>query len=158
VGRSELGDVVRLRTYRSGEEQSSADYRGICLLSPELVQQLPERGCLIGDVAIPLLERGERVATCEVQAPFWDVGSVDSYLQANLIWLAQAGRPNYVGPGAHVSEGVQLHGALVGAGALLEGSGEVRDSVIWPGARARAPLAGVVVTSTGLVVPAQDLP
>jgi mannose-1-phosphate guanylyltransferase len=41
---------------------------------------------------------------------------------------------------------------VIGAGAAVTGAGVVRGSVIWPGARAEAPLDGVVVTTGGAVV------
>jgi hypothetical protein len=38
---------------------------------------------------------------------------------------------------------------VVGAGARVEGRGALSGCVVWPGARAAAPLAGVVVTGGG---------
>ena len=46
-----------------------------------------------------------------------------------------------------VSKGIRhVTGSVIGRGALVLGSGAVRGSVIWPGARAVAPLEAVVVT------------
>jgi hypothetical protein len=72
---------------------------------------------------------------------------VDSYLAANLAWLAARGETAWVGAAATVAAGVTLDRALVGEGASVAGSGAVARTVVWPGARATAPLEGAVVTS-----------
>src|SRR5262249_5376046 len=43
--------------------------------------------------------------------------------------------------------GVEVMGSVIGAGAEVNGAGVVRGSVVWPGARATAPLEGAVVTT-----------
>jgi MurNAc alpha-1-phosphate uridylyltransferase len=63
-------------------------------------------------------------------APFVDCGTPASYLRANLL----AGP--VTAPDAIVAPGVTVTGAVIGPGAVVEG--DVRDSVVWPGARVRA--------------------
>jgi hypothetical protein len=50
-----------------------------------------------------------------------------------------------------VAPGVELVDAVVGEGARVEGHGELARVVLWPGATARAPLADVVVTASGVL-------
>ena len=54
--------------------------------------------------------------------------------------------------GREVAPGVTVAGSVIGAGAVVTGEGVVRGSVIWPGARAEAPLEGAVVTTGGRIV------
>ena len=154
VGLDATGAVVRLRGEVFGVEASGGDYIGVAAIGEGVLGVLPEKGCLIADVALPMLRSGARIATCATGQPWIDIGSIQSYHQANLSWLERhAGlEGSWVGPTANVGPGVSLSRSIVGTGAVVEGEGVIRRSVIWPGARARAPLEDVVVTSAGRVV------
>jgi mannose-1-phosphate guanylyltransferase len=147
VGLGADGRVVRLRRERFGEEDRGGEFLGIYVLGAALRARLPERGGMIEDVLVPALARGEVVRAVLFEGPWRDIGTVGSYLDANLAWLAARGARSWVGPGARVAEGVTLDRAVVGAGAVVEGSGVLSRCVVWPGAHARAPLTDEVVTS-----------
>lgn len=155
VGIGAGGRVVRLRGERFGEEVRGGDYVCVAGIGAERLAALPERGCLIGDVALPLLRAGLAVTTFDIDAS-WDApgDSIADYLDANARWLAShaAADGNFVHPRAQIGSGVELVSSVVGAGACVEGRGRVERCVLWPGARARAPLADVVVTTSGRVV------
>jgi hypothetical protein len=68
--------------------------------------------------------------------------------------LRALGAPSYLGDGAVIAPGVRSVESVVGAGARVDGEGDLRRVVVWPGARARAPLADAVVTARGAVVAA----
>ena len=153
VGLGASGEVVRLRGQVFGVERSGADYVGVCALGARTLERLPETGCLIGDVALPMLREGMRIITLPARGTWSDVGTIETYLDANLRWLVEQGSDeSFVGPSAEIGAGVELVRSVVGAGARISGAGEVQGSVIWPGASARAPLDGVVVMSSGRVV------
>lgn len=152
VGLGEGGRVVRLRTLGRGEERSGGTYLGIAALSASLVASLPERGCLVGDVLGPMIAAGATVLSLPYEGPFYDVGSIDGYLGANLAWLARRGAGSFVGAGARVSPDVRLERCVIGEGAVVEGQGELRECVLWPGARANAPLERTVVSTGGLTL------
>jgi mannose-1-phosphate guanylyltransferase len=154
VGLDATGAVVRLRGESFGVEASGGDYIGVAAIGESVLGALPEAGCLIADVALPMLRRGVRIATRTTGQPWVDIGSIQSYYRANLSWLERhAGLDgSWVGPSATVGPGVSLSRSIVGAGAMVEGEGMIRRSVVWPGARVRAPLQDVVVTSAGRVV------
>jgi mannose-1-phosphate guanylyltransferase len=161
VGLDASGAVVRLRGESFGVEASGGDYIGVAAIGENVLRALPERGCLIADVALPMLRKGATIATCATARPWIDIGSVARYHEANLNWLeryrAIEGRPGateraWVSPSASVGPGVSLSRAIVGAGARVEGTGLVERSVVWPGARAQAPLRDVVVARSGRVV------
>ncbi len=154
VGLGVNHEVVRLRGERFGSEISGADYLGVMALGRDAIERLPSKGCLVGDVALPLLRGGRALSTVEVASRFWSLGdSIADYLDANRAWLDERlGGQSYRGEGARVPEGVTLESSVIGAGALLIGSGRVERAVVWPGARARAPLVDCVVTTEGVVV------
>ena len=145
VGLGEGGRVVRLRGERYGEELASGDFLGIHVMGPSLRATLPIPGGLIEDGYQPALRRGAIVATHLTACAWEDIGTVASYLAANARWLARRGLASFVHTDAHVAPGVDVQNSVIGAGAEVTGHGVVRNSVVWPGARAEAPLEGVVV-------------
>jgi mannose-1-phosphate guanylyltransferase len=147
VGLDAAGHIVRLRGERFAEEARGGDYIGVCALGGDVLAELPERGCLIGDVALPRLRSGGAVGVVPIAGAWSDAGDPRSYLDANLAWLAAQGMKEWVAAGAEV-EG-ELHSSIVGAGARVLGSGTVTRSVVWPGAVARAPLVDAIVTTRG---------
>jgi NDP-sugar pyrophosphorylase family protein len=100
------------------------------------------------------MRRGLPVYTRFITGAWHDIGSLDSYLAANLLWLGahhnHAGS-SYLAPDARVSHGVQLERTLVGAGARVAGEGRVSECVIWPNTLAIAPLDRAIVTPTQVV-------
>ena len=156
VGMDAEGNVVRLRGRTFGREVRSGDYIGVMALGPGVVARLPERGCLMADVALPCLEAGGQVATVPSLAPWTDLGDLPSYVAANFRWLAGAcagdGASSWVAPGVHVPAGVEVERSLIGAGARLSGRGRLTEVIVWPGAAVVAPLARAVVLASGRVV------
>lgn len=153
VGIGEGGRVVRLRGQRFGEERSGGDYIGLCALGEPGLRALPDEGCLVQDFALPLLQRGELVRSEPFPFQVWLPGDdLAGYLSANLAWLAQQLADSYVGPGARFGAGVELSGSLLGAGAEITGSGRIEGSLIFPRARAVAPLFRAIATRAGRVV------
>lgn len=155
VGLDGEGNLVRLRDETFGAEVAGADYIGIAALGGDVLAALPAEGCLIGDCALPRLRRGETVRTAPTTHPWADVGSLGAYHAANLAWLVRTAGPgaSWVHPRALISGGVTLEHSLIGDGAKLDGVGVVARCVVWPGARATAPLADVIVTTAGRRVP-----
>ncbi len=148
VGLDARGRVVRLRQVNLGGEARGGDFLGVQALSPGLLRQLPQEGCLVGDALLPLLERGARIQAVEHRGPWEDIGSLSTYLEANLRWLGE--RREHRGPGAAAT--ASLDRVILGAGAVVEGDAPLSRVVLWPGARARGPLRDAVVTSGGRVV------
>jgi mannose-1-phosphate guanylyltransferase len=157
VGIGAGGRVVRLRGERFGEELAGGDYVGTLGMGERTLAALPERGCLIGDVALPLARRGGALVTHPVLGSWLAPGdSVGEYLDAHLRWLEAGGRgvgKSFVADGVRVAPGVELVSSVLGAGAEVLGAGRLERVVAWPGARVQAPLTDAVVTTAGRVVP-----
>lgn len=147
VGIASDGRVVRLRNEVFGEESAGADFVGVHVLGIALRAKLPERGCLVGDLYIPALERGARLATHAIESPFIDVGSLAQYVAANRAWLARRGERSWIAPDAAVR--ARVDGSVVGAGARVEA--DAFRSVVWPRARVLAPVEDAIVTPHGVV-------
>ncbi len=141
--------VVRLRkeTFSSGEI-SGGDFTGVHVVSSRTRATLPEKGCMVGDVYMPLLRKNAgKMSDLYVYdaRDFVDVGSIDGYLCANMTWLGD--RASFVGRDASVSPRVVLDRVVVGANARVVGEGTLSRVVVWPDAIAHAPLANTVICS-----------
>ncbi|MEI9940450.1 MAG: NDP-sugar synthase [Pseudomonadota bacterium] len=146
------GHVVRLRGERFGTERQGGDYMGVLALGADVLASLPERGCLFGDAALPLLRAGGYVRSVAVTAPWTDAGDPRGLLAANLAWLGARNLDSFQGPGAEVASGVELRQSLIGAGARVRGHGLLERCVVCPGARAIAPLHDAIVAPSGRVI------
>jgi mannose-1-phosphate guanylyltransferase len=151
VGVDKTGRIVRLRQTRVADETFGGDFLGIHVIGAALRSRLPPRGCLVADVYIPALRNGAALHGFVHPGPFFDVGTLDRYLDANLDWLEARRVQHWVGAGAHVESGVILTRALIGEGGRVRGSGVLARCVVWPGATATAPLRDAIVTRSGIV-------
>ena len=152
VGCDAMGRVVRLRGERFGEETAGGDYVGVAALGERCLRELPAKGCLVGDWALPELRRGGRVRAVEIDGTWVDAGDRAAYLAANLDWLNRRGLEAWCGPEALVGPGVTLRESVIGAGAQVSGKGELYQVVVWPGAEVEAPLERSVVTTQSQIV------
>jgi len=139
VGLDEDGNVVRLRGESFGTEVCGGNFLGVQALSARLRERLPARGCLVADVALPLLRAGGRIAAFRYEGQWDDIGTPAALLQANLRWLEQSGLETWIAPGARIDGAVQLARSIVGRGAVVKGAGLVRECVVFPGAELSAP-------------------
>ena len=132
VGTDAAGHVVRMRreTVAPGEVASFA-YLGCALLGSALLAALPKAGCLVGDVLLPRLRSGALVRVEPFTEPWLDVGSLRTYLQANLEWLARRGAEAFVHPSA-TTKHVQLARSIVGADAVVAAGASLEACVVWP--------------------------
>jgi mannose-1-phosphate guanylyltransferase len=153
LGVDTSGCVVRLRGERFGVEAEGGDYIGVCALGSDVVEAMPEVGCLVGDVFLPALRRGKAIATVAHRSGWSDIGSPACYLAANLDWLrAQHGSGSWVGADAIISPEAPLERCVIGRGARVDGCGPLVRCVVWPGARAVGPLSDAIVADDATVV------
>lgn len=145
VGLDEGGHIVRLRGRRFGDETLGGDFLGISVLSAELRRGLPKRGCLVGDLALPSLERGGSISSFAFEGAWRDIGHPAALLEANLDWLKQKERCSHRARSAHVESGVVLDEAIVSEGASVTGQGRLHRVLVLPGAKVEAPLSSAIV-------------
>ncbi len=147
VGLDADGRVVRLRGERFGDEVRGGEFLGIHVVGPALRDALPSVGCLVGDVYLPALRGGAKIGSYAHDGPFFDVGTLASYLDANLAWLAARCARSWSGKGAVVSSRVSVTRSVIGEGARVEA--DLDQCVVWPYAVATAPEVRAVVTPFG---------
>lgn len=142
VGFTDDGRIVRLRAETFGVETHGGDFLGIHVVGEALRALLPEKGCLVGDVYLPALRRGESLLAHVTSASFVDVGSVAQYLAANAAWLASRQLGSWAHPTATVRAAID--GSVIGAGAVVDAP--ALGSVVWPGARVHHACNAAVIT------------
>lgn len=154
VGFDASGAVVRLRGEVFGVEAASGDYMGVMRLSKSVLGELPEEGCLIGDVALPRLRQGLRdVRVLPTNSAFIDIGSLATYFQANMEWLTRRGDSAFVAAGAQVEPSVTLLRSVLMAGSRATGHGALHEVVALPGSLVTAPLERTIVLPDGRLIP-----
>ncbi len=145
VGLDESGAIVRLRGRSFGAEARGGDFLGVQVVGEELRHRLPREGCLVGDVALPALAAGGRIATVEHEGVWHDIGDARSLIAANVAWLIRRGLASWVSPDAYVAPGVELESSVISAGARVEGEGSVVRVLALPGSTVQAPAFAAVV-------------
>jgi len=148
VGFDEEGRIVRLRAERVGIETHGGDFLGIHVLTGELRTMLPAAGCLVGDLYLPALRRGERLAAYTTTARFTDIGSLAQYLAANAAWLASRKLTSWAHPTAVVS--APIEGSVIGAGSTI--TAPTLHSVVWPHTTVHSACTHAVVTPASTTV------
>ncbi len=124
-------------------------FTGVHVLSREVLDFLPEEGCIIQEGYARWVAEGRRVAAAVEDAPFRDLGTLEEYLEANLRLADAAGGPSGLVDGsARLTARVKR--SVVGRGA--EVLAPVRDAVVWPGARVTEPLERGIQTPARRVV------
>jgi mannose-1-phosphate guanylyltransferase len=145
VGVDGRGRIVRLRRERLGEELYGGEFVGISIIGAALRARFPGRGCLVGDVLLPALKSGSTLRAFGHDGPWCDIGTPARYLAANMAWLDARGLPHWTGDRAEVDPGVSLDRVVVGEASIASGVGILARCVVWPGARAHAPLVDAIV-------------
>jgi mannose-1-phosphate guanylyltransferase len=154
VGLNGAGHVVRLRGERFGVETAGGDYVGVLALGSRARDSLPDRGCVFGDVALPLLRAGGVITSAPVAQPWTDAGDLHSLLAANWAWLKARGLPWFVAENVERPAAVELRQCVIGAGARITGRGVLERCVVCPGATVSAPLQDAIVAPSGRVISA----
>lgn len=135
-------------------------FTGVHLFDARAFDDLPEDGCIIRHSYRRWLERGEFVAAVIDESPWLDLGTPQSYLEANIS-LATGARAQLgvsrdpvrgivhgsavLGAGAHVT------GSVIGQGAAVGDSIRVDRSVVWPNTVVTADLVQAIAWPGGVM-------
>jgi mannose-1-phosphate guanylyltransferase len=145
VGLDARGNVVRLRGERFGVETSGGNYVGVMAMAPGVRASLPQQGCLVADVALPLLRQGKSIGAFLYDGPWDDIGSPAGLLRSNLRWLERRQPTAWYAADATIEPTVELEQSVISRGARVTGAGTVRHCVVLPGASLEAPAERVIV-------------
>jgi mannose-1-phosphate guanylyltransferase len=145
VGLDDHDRVVRLRDRSFGTETRGAEFAAVHVVSRSIVARAPDRGCMVGDVYLPALREGAVLRAVACVDRWFDIGDLESYLAANL---AHA----FVSRDVEIPHEITMDRCTVGAGARVQGSGALREVVVWPGRTARAPLERAIVVDGDEIV------
>ncbi len=163
AGLPAVGTAVRQRVFAGAHALSSA----------LLARVPPGPADFVTGLYQPLLEEGARLAACETDQPWHDLGTPDRYRQALLDWAARHGQGGSwisqhaeVAPGAEIARSVLEVAARVEAGARVEGSVLLPGAVVGAGARvarsilalrAQVPAGATVVDQLVMPAPAAGM-
>lgn len=143
------GGWIRGILHAGEEAPRTHSFTGAQIVSARALAFLPERGCIVRDAYIPALERGERLHGHVDNAPFRDLGTVQSYYRAHF----EEGRAPRIHPQATIEEGAVVRRSWIGAGARIRSGAVVSDSIVWPGAVwAGGELTSAILTTSGRIV------
>lgn len=129
-------------------------FTGIHVISPELLALIPA-GVFYDIIECyrKSIQSGKPVRGYKVEGHDWlDIGTIESYLQANEKVL---GRTHFLtAPGSFVAPSARLEDwAVIGAGARVEAGAEIRRSVLWENVQVKEGIRVVdsVVSAPGIV-------
>ncbi len=130
-------------------------FTGVYVLSTSIAPLLPEEGCVVRRTLRALLAAGEPVGGVVDEGPWFDLGTVGRYAEAQfallrgaLPWPGRAPTPGAVSvaPDAVIDPGVTVGPeVIVGAGARVRGRGVISRAIVWDGADVELPCEGEVV-------------
>ena len=131
-------------------------FTGIYVVSASVADDLPVEGCVVRHTLRRLLARGVTVAGFVDDGPWFDLGTVDRYVEANFALVTGSLRwPGVAVPagGVLAPEDARssrlLAPVVIGDGAVLAPGVRIERAVVWDGARCDADLEGAVLTSAG---------
>jgi mannose-1-phosphate guanylyltransferase len=158
------GRVVRMLDEgpKSPGPTTKCVFTGVYILSPDVRDDLPERGCIVRHSLRRWLARGDRVSAIIDDGPWFDLGTIGSYaavtfgmLDGTIVFPSVKTPVNHSRIGAvRAQPGVWI-GPLcdLGDGVNLSGAGEISRVIAWDGAHLTAPVHDVIATTGGALVP-----
>jgi NDP-sugar pyrophosphorylase family protein len=135
VGVADHRRIVSFRNRgRDGEEVVRRVFMGAHILSPRLLDRVPEGPAdFVTDLYESLLAEGERIEAVETSRKWHDLGTPERYRRAVLDW---GRRRMWIDPDAEVAAGAGIRGSVVEQDAVVEADAQIASSVMLPGSRA----------------------
>ena len=135
-------------------------FTGVHVLSPRAFRDMPERGCVVRSAYRRWIDTGETVGGIVDETPWRDVGSLATYLAANL--AAARGDLGWPGldsavdgvlraPTAVIEPGAVLDQVVLGERAIVRAGVRAERVVVWDGATLDEDASGAIVTSRGII-------
>ncbi len=109
-------------------------FTGVHVLDPALLERLPPGPSdSVRDLYLPLLAQGAHLQGLHVRGPWYDLGRLGRYREAQLALLR--GRDAWIDPSARVHASARVVRSVVGARCVLGPGARVWRSVLWDGVR-----------------------
>lgn len=141
-----------------GQARSEAPplmFTGIQVLSPRIFEYVP-RDCFSHStihVYPRAIEAGETLLGYASPGNWYEMSTLDRYLEASLLFMGKQGRSLVTGTGCRIAEAATVEESVLWDGVVIEGGASVRRSVIGEGVRvpAGANIEGAVVVRREIV-------
>ncbi len=134
-------------------------FTGMHVLEPEIGELLPQNGCIVRETYIPKLEQGIPIHGLPMNRHFWDLGTADRYLKANVdIVTGNIPFPGFepTPDGVYIGQSVSLgDGCRLGPGTVICDHSSIAPNltmqrcVVLPGAKVIENVANAIVTKAG---------
>ncbi len=132
-------------------------FTGIQVISPELLQMMPDGAFSIIEFYQLLIEQGAPIGGYMAEGYWRDIGSLPEYLALHRDIIERQLLPfeaSPLHPEAQIEQGAKIEGAVwIGKGSLVSSGAYVRDSVLWEGVRVEegSVIEGCVVADGAVV-------
>ncbi|MCP4599136.1 MAG: NDP-sugar synthase [Proteobacteria bacterium] len=140
----------------------SCMFTGFHIIEPDICKQLPQNGCIVRETYIPAIERGAPLFGLTTKSTFFDLGTPERYLKANIALVTGQSRiagfdpPSnkiYVGQDVELGKHCRLgHGAVICNGASIKSGVHIERSVVMPGAIVEKDILNAIVTGESEVL------
>ena len=163
VGVDDTGRIGRL-VYggEDGPHLRHYMFTGVHIISKEAARQLPERGCIVQETYIPLVEAGAPIYALPMGGYFCDLGTPERYLSANVELLTGRARLDGLKPpenGVVIADTARVdRAATLGPGTAVSGRAQVlgavhlERTVVLDGATVTADVTDAIVTPRSEIV------
>jgi NDP-sugar pyrophosphorylase family protein len=121
------------------EEEAPLMFTGIQILEPRIFDYIP-RGVFSHstiDVYPQAIANGERVAAHVAQGRWYELSTIQRYLEVSLIMLAENGRNRYAGSGCRIAEDAEVSDSVLWDDVIIEAGARLDRAVIADGVRIR---------------------
>ncbi len=121
-------------------DQEPLMFTGIQILEPRIFDYIP-RGVFshtVTDVYLPAIAKGERLAAHVATGMWYELSTVQRYLDITLALLSQSGRDVDMGRGCVAEEGAEVREAILWDEVRVERGARVRRAVLGEGVRVPA--------------------
>jgi NDP-sugar pyrophosphorylase family protein len=115
-------------------------FTGIHILDSRIFEYIP-RGVFshtITDVYLPAMARGERIAAHVAEGMWYELSTLERYLDISLALLRQQGTDVYRGTNSAVDQNAYMHDAVCWDGVTVESGAYIRRAVLGDGVRISA--------------------
>ena len=158
VGLNKLRQVKRLRAAGDKSINDLYVFTGMHIVDPHIAERLPDKGCIVGETYVPMVENGETILGIVSDDAFTDLGTPADYLDANLA-IAKGDillpgfkpQPNQsiIDDTVEIGRGVTLKNCIIGKNATVGSEIRVIESIVMADAVVKTNIRRKIVLADG---------